>query len=348
MQSALRLAFFTSLISLASAHDGGLLLHTGKPLKRSLAEAPFAVVTGAGSLAYQTVPGWGAVPDTVKIGPTHGGVVVDKEGHIYVSSDGNEGIFVFKPDGTLAKKIAPEFSGIHGMMIHGENGREYIYAAHLRSKQVVKLDLDGKALLQIPYPKEANAYPDGNGYAPTGVTVAPDGSIFVADGYGKSLIHKFDAAGKWIKTFGGKGNTDGKFETCHGIALDTRGEKPLLLVCDRENRRLVHMDLDGNFVAVITKDLRRPCAVSILGDHVAIAELEARVTILDKSNQPVGHLGDNPDKSQWAKFPSPQSEWKDGIFTAPHGLSYDKDGNLYVQDWNQTGRITKLVKQAAQ
>jgi hypothetical protein len=108
------------------------------------------------------------------------------------------------------------------------------------------------------------------------------------------------------------------------------------------------MDLDGNFVAVITKDLRRPCAATIHGDHVAIAELEARVTIIDKSNQPVAFLGDNPDKSLWAKFPAAQSEWKDGLFTAPHGLSYDKDGNLYVQDWNQTGRITKMVKQAAQ
>jgi hypothetical protein len=75
-----------------------------------------------------------------------------------------------------------------------------------------------------------------------------------------------------------------------------------------------------------------------------VAELESRVAILDKNNKVISVLGDNPDKGQWAKFDVPVDAWKVGIFTAPHGLTYDKDGNLYVQDWNKTGRVTKLVK----
>lgn len=51
-----------------------------------------------------------------------------------------------------------------------------------------------------------------------------------------------------------------------------------------------------------------------------------------------------PDKSKWAKFPIPKEQMHTGIFTAPHGLSFDKDGNLYVQDWVRSGRVTKLVK----
>jgi hypothetical protein len=54
-------------------------------------------------------------------------------------------------------------------------------------------------------------------------------------------------------------------------------------------------------------------------------------------------LGDNPDKSQWAKFRIHHDHWSEGVFTAPHGLSRDHDGNLYVEDWNEHGRITKLV-----
>ena len=81
-----------------------------------------------------------------------------------------------------------------------------------------------------------------------------------------------------------------------------------------------------------------------MGDHCAVAELEARVTLLDKEGNPVAFLGDNPVQGQWANFGVPPVEWKDGIFTAPHGLCFDQKGNIYVQDWNSTGRVTKLLK----
>jgi hypothetical protein len=307
-----------------------------------------AVVTGSGANIYKTVPNWGDVPDKLKIGPTHGGVVVDKKGLIYVSSDSAQGIYVFNADGTLARSIAAEFVGIHGMNIREENGEEFIYAAHLLGKQALKLKLDGTAVLKIPFPEEAAAlYPNGvKDYKPTAIAVAPTGEIFVSDGYGLSFIHKFDAAGKYLKTFGGKGTEDGKFMTSHGLGIDLRFGRPLLLVCDRANKRLQHLDLDGNFVAVITTDLHLPCSVSFHGDNVAIAELGGRVSIIDKTNKVVSVLGDNPDPATRGKFDVPPDWWKPGIFTAPHGVSYDADGNLYVQDWNKTGRITKLVKVA--
>ncbi|MFN7141868.1 MAG: 6-bladed beta-propeller, partial [Limisphaerales bacterium] len=303
-----------------------------------------AVQTGSGRFKFKTVPGWGNIPVNLQIGPTHGSAVVDKKGNIYVSTDSASGIFVFSPDGKLLRSMAPEFSGVHGMVIRKEGRQEYIYGAHVKGAQVVKMTLEGKPVLVFGYPADSGLYPEGKGYRPTAVAVAPNGDIFVADGYGKSVIHKFDLTGRYIKTFGVKGPETGQFQTCHGLSLDTRYKKPLLLVCDRENRRLQHFDLDGNFVAVIAKDLRRPCAVSFYGDYVFVAELEGRVTVLDKNNQVITHLGDNPEKSQWAKFDVPPENWSEGIFTAPHGLTTDAKGNLYVQDWNRTGRLTKLVR----
>jgi hypothetical protein len=102
--------------------------------------------------------------------------------------------------------------------------------------------------------------------------------------------------------------------------------------------------MQGNFIEVHSKGLRLPCMVDIMGDYCAVAELESRVTILDKQGVPVAFLGDNPNKKQWANFKVPVAEWTDGIFTAPHGLCFDKAGNIYVQDWNVTGRVTKLLK----
>lgn len=305
-----------------------------------------ALTTGSGEFVFKTVPGWGEIPDKLSIGPTHGGVVIDQAGLIYVSSDSAKGIFVFQPDGKLARTIAPEYPGVHGMNIRQEGGEEFIYAAHLKGQQALKLKLNGTVVLKIPFPEEAAAlYPNGvKDYKPTAIAAGPEGEIFVSDGYGLSYIHKFDASGKYLKSFGGKGKDGGKFQTSHGLALDTRSGRPLLLVCDRANRRLQHLDLEGNFVAVLTTDLNLPCAVSIRGDYVAVAELEGRVVILDKENKIVATLGDNQDRAQRGKFDVPPAWWKPNLFTAPHGISWDAEGNLYVQDWNKTGRVRKLVR----
>jgi DNA-binding beta-propeller fold protein YncE len=306
-----------------------------------------AVRTGNGAWTYEAVPHWGELPEGKNVGPTHGGVVVDnKSGLIYVSTDAEHGVLVYQPDGKLVKNFIPEFSGFHAMDIAEENGKTVLYGAQLAGPKpfrVVKLDTDGKLLLEIS--KETIGPVQGGWKGLTGVTVAPDGSIFCSMGYGANFIHKFDAAGKLIKSFGGKG--DGQkvaTNTSHGLKVDLRYGEPRLLVCDRENRRLFHTDLDGNWIGEYATNLRRPCSVSIHGDFCAVAELEARVTIIDKAGTPVSFLGDNPNKAQWAKFPIPPNEMSLGIFTAPHGLSFDKDGNLYVEDWNQTGRVTKLVK----
>ncbi len=340
---ALLFAALFAVSGTLSAHDPA---DGGAKAPRDDSKDTTPVTLGTGGNTFKTVPAWGDIPDKLLIGPTHGGVVVDKAGLIYVSSDSTKGIFVFQPDGKLVRNIAADFYGIHGMNIREEKGEEFIYAAHLKGAQAVKLKLDGTPVLVIPFPQEAAAqYPNGvKDYKPTAIAVAPEGSIFVSDGYGKSLIHKFDAAGKYVKTFGVKGTADGQFNTPHGLGMDLRSGKPLLLVCDRANRRLQHFDLDGSFVAVITKDLKLPCSVSILGDNVAIAELGGRVAIIDKTNAVVATLGENTDPKQAGKFDVAPDVWQQGIFTAPHGISYDAKGNLYVQDWNKTGRVTKLVK----
>jgi hypothetical protein len=123
-----------------------------------------------------------------------------------------------------------------------------------------------------------------------------------------------------------------------------RYDQPLLLVCDRENRRLCHFDLDGKYVRTLTQHLRRPCQVSFNGDYAVVSELEGRVTILDRDNVPVAFLGDNPEKAQWAKYELDPHEISAAVFSAAHGCFIDSDSNIFVSDWNQIGRITKLSK----
>lgn len=128
--------------------------------------------------------------------------------------------------------------------------------------------------------------------------------------------------------------------------LDTRYDPPRLLVCDRNHEpkgRLLHYDLDGNFIEEVATGLGQPTSASIQGDYVSVPDLKGRLVILDKSNTIIAVLGHNVDPKTAGNYNVRQGQWKEGIFNAAHGSCWDKDGNLYVEDWNVDGRIMKLV-----
>ena len=302
-----------------------------------------STATFATELKYSLAPDFFEQnPGDKPLGACHGGVVLDKKGNIYVTTDTDRGIVVFSPKGKFLRALGP--TRIHALEIRTEKGEEYIYAARPADHEVVKLKLDGEQLWAIHFPPEAGIYKDEKGFNPCAVTVAPDGSIFIADGYGSNFVLKFDKNRKFVKAFGGPGEAEGKFQTCHGIGLDRRQGKPLLLVCNRNNNRVEYWDLDGNFVKVIQKDLRMPAAVHIRGDYAVFPELQGRVTVLDKAGNIVAQVGDNPNEKQRANYGLPPDQWKEGICNSPHGASIDKKGNLVVSEWSQFGHLHKFIK----
>jgi hypothetical protein len=232
------------------------------------------------------------------------------------------------------------------MKLREESGAEFIYGARNEAAEGVKFNAHtGDIVLILGFPKESGL--DLKKFNPTAITVAPNGDIFLSDGYASDHIFKFDQRGRYLMHFGTQGNDLKQFHTAHGMTLDTRYDPPRLLVCDRNHEpagRLLHYDLDGNFIAEVVTGLGMPTSAAVQGDYVAVPDLHGRLVILDKSNSIIAVLGYNSNPSTRMNFDVPQEQWIEGVFNGTHGSCWDQDGNLYVQDWNVSGRIMKLVR----
>ena len=329
----------TILLGVALVFPLTLLAHPHKGSASQREVLTVAVATGSGKHTYKNVPWWG-MAENRGVGSTNGGVAIDKAGKIYFSTDTVKGILIYDEKGKQTGQMGP--GNIHDLFIREEAGQEYIWASHTAGKRLVKMTLEGKEVFQIPNEKTAEVKGGWGGV--TAADIAPDGSIFVALGYGSNFIHKFDEQGQWIKTFAGRGKGVGQCNTAHGMAVDHRFDPPRILVADRENGRLTHWDLNGEWIGVAATGLRRPTDLAFRGDVVAVTELAGGVKILDKKGKVIALLGENPNSGQRGKNGVALNQALPGHFTAPHGLTFDSSGNLYVQDWNRFGRITKLVK----
>jgi hypothetical protein len=173
--------------------------------------------------------------------------------------------------------------------------------------------------------------------------VAPNGDLFVTDGYASDYVHRFDSSGKYLKSFGGK-KEPYKFNTLHKIAIDTRFNPPRIIGCDRQNNRMVHMSLDGEFLGVIATGLRLPAAVAVYKDYAIVGELNGRVTILDKAGKVAAELGTYTGPGVGGNHVTPD-KWQPGIVISPHGVAYNNHGDIFVAEYSVFGRVHRLNRE---
>lgn len=336
-------------------------LHTAAAASTALAASPFLraadkaearpPVLGHGAQTYECLHDWGQLPARIRYGNTHG-VAEDAQGRIYVhhtvgaGSESADSVVVFDAEGQFVRSWGKEFKGgAHGLHLHPEGGQEFFYLCDTARRLLVKTTLDGEVVWTRGCPlEETGHYKDPKEYVPTNVAIAPNGEVFVADGYGRNYIHVYTTEGNYLRTFGGTGKTAGRTSCPHGLMVDTRGAEPELVVADRSNRRLQYFTLRGEHLRFVTDELRSPCHFDQQGDLLLVPDLEARVTLLDRNNRLVVHLGDGGhfngirDKSR--------DHFKPGKFIAPHSAIFDRAGNIFVVEWVEVGRVTKLRKLA--
>jgi hypothetical protein len=146
-----------------------------------------------------------------------------------------------------------------------------------RGQTVMEFDSSGKLLRTLGKPGVAGSAPD-RFTEPNAVLVAPDGSIFVAQGHtrdykGQPRVIKFDAKGKFIKQWGSAGPAPGQFGMPHCLAMDSKGN---LYVGDRDNNRIQIFTQDGKLLGQLTQ-FGRPSGISIdRNDVIYVTDSESK------------------------------------------------------------------------
>ena len=312
--------------------------------------ASAALFATANALEYKPVADWLKLPEgRPKLGDMHGDVAVSSKGEVYVSvQDPQAGVQVYAADGTFLRNVPNAPNDFHGFVIRQQGNSEFIFGPRLGGQSILKLGLDGKVILNIPASEIPDEFKNKNqegktSVALTGMDVAPNGDLYVTDGYASDYVHRFDHNGKYLKSFGGR-KAPYNFSTLHKIALDTRFKPARIIGCDRANMRVVHLSLDGDFLGVIATDLLLPAAVAIHGDYAAIGELKGQVTILDKAGKVVQRFGTYAGPGVGGNQIKPE-QWLPGVTISPHGVAFNQHGDLFVAEYNVTGRMHRFNMQ---
>jgi hypothetical protein len=312
-------------------------------------------IVGSGEFTYEVYHDWGTLPAGLRYGNTHG-VCEDWSGQIYVhhtvnaTSERHDTMVVFDHKGRFVRSWGKEFEGgAHGLHLRREAGYEFLYLCDTKHALVTKTTTTGEVVWQFGYPKESPQYPinaDGSPgikYSPTNIAVAPNGDFYVADGYGSSFINQYNSNGDFIRTFGGKGTEAGQLDCPHGLMVDTRGETPVLMVADRSNKRIQTFSLDGRHLGFV-EGFPAPCHFHERLGVIVVPDLFARVTLIDGQNQVIEQLGEAGIDSWKAIRSGPRDRFPVGKFVCPHSACFDHAGNIFVVEWVEVGRVSKLRK----
>ncbi len=310
-----------------------------KPLNRDT-----VAIVGQGELQYRPVIGWGELPDDWRHLDAVG-VSTDSQGNALVFNRGGHPVIVFDRDGKFLRSWGDDiFTRPHGITIGPD---DMLYCVDDFDHTVRKFSPDGKLLLTLGVSGQRSEtgattidyrtirQSAGPFNMPTNLALAPNGEMYVSDGYGNARVHRFAPDGELLGSWGEPGAGPGQFHVPHGIAVDQHGT---VYVADRENSRLQLFSPTGQFLTEWT-DIARPCEIFIDAEnHLFVAELGYRAGMFPGNEPPPGKptggrvsIFDLAGQllSRWGGGDHPCAP---GDFFAPHDVWVDCFGDLYVSE----------------
>jgi sugar lactone lactonase YvrE len=295
-------------------------------------------VVGTGEHTYRVDENWARLPQGVDL--MAASVTVDSNDNVYCFSRVKEHpVVVFDRDGNFLRSWgAGLFAFPHTIRADKEDN---LWLVDRDLGQMMQFDPEGKLLRTIgtrgfrsdtgvsPSDFRSDAYRDvthgGDPFnLPTDIDVAPSGDMFMTDGYGNARVHKFDAAGRHVLSWGEPGTEPGEFNLPHGVWIDRRGR---VLVADRENDRIQVFGQDGKLLEV--------WRTKLIGPAVLYVDARDVVYVVEHNGGLVSVLTLDGERL---------AQWGDPSFRSCHGIWGDSRGDLYVVRPGSWGRKRRVVK----
>jgi DNA-binding beta-propeller fold protein YncE len=299
-------------------------------------------VVGSGRYTYRVREDWQRPPEWLDVKAC--AVSVDSRDRVYCFNRNDaHPVVIFDRDGNYLSSWGEGlFRFPHAIRIVKEGGQDVVWLCDEHHGQFMKFTPDGR-LLQTIGDKDARSdtgvpadewssqawrqvtHGGGPFNLPTDIAFAPDGSMFMTDGYGNARVHKFSAEAKHLFSWGEPGTAPGQFNLPHGVWIDRRGR---VLVADRENDRVQVFDQQGKFLQVWPVELIGPAFFYVDADDI--------VYIPEHNGGMVSIL--TLDGERLARWGGP-------IHRSCHGIWGDSRGDIYcVQPGEWTPRARRVVK----
>ncbi len=312
-------------------------------------QAESKTIVGSGAFRYEANDSWEQLPAGWTFIEAVG-VATDSQDRVYVFNRGEHPVIVFDRDGSFLHAWGEGlFNRPHGICMGPD---DMLYLTDDRDHTVRKYSPDGKLQMSLGISGQgSNSGVENSDYRtikrgappfnqPTNLALAPNGEIYISDGYGNARVHKFSPEGELLLSWGEPGTAAGEFNLPHGIGVDSTGR---VFLADRENSRLQLFTSDGDFIEEWT-DVARPCNVYLdADDTVYVAELGwwagtpnpqahktgGRVSVFDRNGSLLSRWGGGEDPTA------------PGDFVAPHDIWMDSEGSLYVGEVTYSAGVTR-------
>lgn len=333
--------------------------------KKSFAQTSEPIL-GQGDFRYRLVPEWANQNRGITAVKDCHEIIQDAKGRlILITNETANNVIIFDRSGKVLETWGHEFPGGHGLTYWNGNGEEFLFITDHDRHQVYKTTLDGKVLLTLDWPRESGVYASAEDYSPTETAIGPNGDIYVADGYGSQYILRYDAEGRFIQHFGGKGKiweerrynwkpdvypkprsaeaySSSDISNAHGVTFDNRDPaNPVLLVTSRMDNVIKRFSLDGDYLdqidlpgAYVNRAVihGKNLYASVLRSDRPLRDNTGFVTILDANNRVVSNPAGTPPAYNGEQLNLIQQS--EAVFLHPHDVCVDNDENLYVPQWN--------------